>query len=104
MNDNSAKGLSCQSEVIGLLITLTHARYLDAAADGEVAVCPCIIHVSPFYAYLVLRLPARRRISICLELTIALIYPLTKSSNMVDLPLSWIQRLTKERIRFRIEI
>ena len=98
MNDNSAKGLSCQSEVIGLLITLTHARYLDAAAGGAVAVCPCIIHVSPFYAYLV-RSPARRRISICLELTIALIYPLTKSSNMVDLPLSWIQTLTKESIR-----
>ena len=35
MNDNSAKGLSCQSEVIGLLITLTHARYLDAAAAGR---------------------------------------------------------------------
>ena len=60
MNDNSTKGLSCQSEVIGLLITLTHARYLDAAAGGAVAVCPCIIHVSPFYAYLYdpVRLPA----------------------------------------------
>ena len=60
MNDKSAKGLSCQSEVIGLLITLTHARYLDAAAGGAVAVCPCIIHVSPFYAYLYdpVRLPA----------------------------------------------
>ena len=60
MNDNSAKGLSCQSEVIGLLITLTHARYLDAAAGGAVAVCPCIIHVSPFYAYLVHDCPPAR--------------------------------------------
>ena len=56
MNDNSAKGLSCQSEVIGLLITLTHARcrYLDAAAAAgrwRFALVS-IIHVSPFYAYL----------------------------------------------------